>query len=79
MRRGHSPILLLDDILSEMDEGRRRAVLSSLDGVEQILVTGTDIDRFPGGFTTPSALFRVESGAVRQLVSDPATERTGGS
>ena len=72
MRRGEAPVLLLDDILSEMDAGRREAVLSSLSGVEQILVTGTDLDRFPESSAAPTAVYRVVAGEVRASATGPA-------
>jgi DNA replication and repair protein RecF len=47
--RGEPPLLLLDDVMSELD-GRRRAslveVLSSCEG--QSLITTTDVDQIPG-------------------------------
>jgi DNA replication and repair protein RecF len=64
IRRGEPPILLLDDILSEMDARRRESVLASVAGTEQILVTGTDWDRFTGEFRAGAALFDVEGGAL---------------
>ena len=62
--RGEPPLLLLDDVLSEMDGGRRQAVLNALTGAEQMLVTGTDWDRFPPDFASRGAQFSVESGAI---------------
>jgi DNA replication and repair protein RecF len=64
-RRGESPVLLLDDILSEMDASRRQSVLGALGVGEQMLVTGTDWDRFPPEFVAGASLFEVESGLVR--------------
>lgn len=64
-RRGESPLLLLDDILSEMDASRRESVLAALDVGEQMLVTGTDWDRFPADFVGRASLFEVESGSIR--------------
>lgn len=69
-RRGEPPVLLLDDILSEMDAGRREAVLASVAGTEQILVTGTDWDRFTSDFRLDAALFDVDAGLVRPFVTD---------
>lgn len=40
---GEFPILLMDDVLSELDESRRRELLSGLDGV-QTFVTCTDFN-----------------------------------
>ena len=39
---GRSTVLLMDDCLSELDEGNRRTVLSELGEWEQVLVTTTD-------------------------------------
>jgi len=66
-RRGEPPILLLDDILSEMDAGRRESVLHSVSGTDQIMVTGTDWDRFTPEFREDAALFNVETGSLRPL------------
>ncbi len=63
-RRGESPLLLLDDILSEMDADRRQSVLHTLGVGEQMLVTGTDWDRFPPDFLAGASLFEIEEGSV---------------
>jgi len=64
--RGEPPVLLLDDVLSEMDAARRTAVLSSLGDVQQLLITGTDWDRFPPDFLAHAARFAVEDGCARR-------------
>jgi len=68
--RGESPVLLLDDILSEMDAARRRSVLASLGQIEQMMVTGTDLDRFPDEFAAGASLIAVREGSARPLVAD---------
>jgi DNA replication and repair protein RecF len=78
-RRGDAPVLLLDDILSEMDAGRRHSVLAALSGMEQIIVTGTDWDRFPEEFLSGAALFSVKGGCATPLLADPAARRISGS
>ena len=77
--RGEPPVLLLDDVLSEMDADRRAAVLSSIGDAEQLLITGTDWDRFPQDFISEAARFTVEAGSARAL--DPTEEdaKTAGS
>jgi DNA replication and repair protein RecF len=77
--RGEPPVLLLDDVLSEMDATRRTAVLSSLGDVQQLLITGTDWDRFPPAFLANAARFAVEDGCARPLDSTPAAGETAGS
>jgi DNA replication and repair protein RecF len=39
---GEAPLLLLDDVLSELDADRRRAFLASIAGFEQAFITTTD-------------------------------------
>jgi len=78
-RRGEAPVLLLDDILSEMDAGRRESVLASVAGTEQILITGTDWDRFTPDFCAGAALFGVEAGAVRPLATGLPAGKTADS
>ena len=44
---GTSPVLLLDDVFSELDGGRRKKLLASLDGFQSI-ITATDKTDFDG-------------------------------
>ena len=76
-RRGEAPVVLLDDVLSEMDAARRQAVLACVTDMEQLMITATDWDRFPEEFVANAACFAVEGGAVRALT--PAGARTAGS
>ncbi|HUF53367.1 MAG TPA: DNA replication and repair protein RecF [Dehalococcoidia bacterium] len=69
--RADPPVLLLDDILSEMDAERRDSVLAALGDVDQMLVTGTDWDRFPRSFLADASLFAVEAGSVQPLGAPP--------
>jgi DNA replication and repair protein RecF len=68
-RRGEPPVLLLDDILSEMDAARRHSVLSAIGDVDQMMVIGTDWDRFPPEFLERATRFSVEKGSVQPLVA----------
>lgn len=63
-RRGDLPVVLLDDVLSELDEGRRRAVLESLGEWDQLLITSTDADRFGEGLPQSTAVLRVVGGQI---------------
>jgi DNA replication and repair protein RecF len=73
-RRGDSPVLLLDDVLSELDARRRTAVLAAVADYEQVLITATDLDRFSPDFLARAALFRVAAGSVEPMVG-PAVEK----
>ncbi len=76
-RRGEPPLLLLDDILSEMDAARGRSVIEAVSAYDQLLITATGLERFPDGFLDRAAVFQVEAGAVSvagaQPVATPGT------
>ena len=58
-RRGAPPLLLLDDVLSELDAGRRRALLEGLPADGQTLVSATSVDALPAGAPEPSLVVEV--------------------
>jgi len=43
---GNQPILLLDDVMSELDETRRAALIRAIDGQMQTIITSTDLKCF---------------------------------
>jgi DNA replication and repair protein RecF len=59
-RTGESPLLLLDDVLSELDAARAQAFLEALHGSEQAFVTATE----PMRFDLAATAWRVAGGAV---------------
>jgi DNA replication and repair protein RecF len=61
---GDDPVVLLDDVLSELDARRRKGVLDYIDNFEQTIVTTADPDRVRDIITGASARFLVQSGAV---------------
>ncbi len=61
-RRGDRPLLLLDDVLSELDPDRRRALVEQVRDRGQTLITATTADTLPG---EPTQLLRVSPGEVR--------------
>jgi DNA replication and repair protein RecF len=63
-KRGEKPVVLLDDVLSELDEGRRRAVLESLDGWDQLVITSADSGEPGEEAIRPAAVFHVRSGTI---------------
>jgi DNA replication and repair protein RecF len=62
-RRGFPPLLLLDDVLSELDPARRRALAALIVTGSQALVTATDAAFLPGA---PDLLLEVSPGQVRR-------------
>jgi DNA replication and repair protein RecF len=65
-RTGVPPLLLLDDVLSELDPGRRRVLAARVRTVGQALVTATDLAMLPAA---PDQLLEVTPGAVLEAAA----------
>ena len=66
------PVLLLDDVMSELDESRRATLLQALDGVTQALLTTTDWNDFSSDFRRRATRLHVTEGRVAEASRDPA-------
>jgi DNA replication and repair protein RecF len=60
-RSGERPLLLLDDVLSELDPRRRQVLVEQVRGGGQTLITATTADALPGD---PAQLLHVSPGLV---------------
>jgi len=80
--RGAVPLLLLDDVMSELDADRRERLVQRL-RVGQSVVTTTDLAHVPGADDDDVVRLHVDGGAVRAegehgtVAADPAA--AGGS
>ena len=63
--RGEAPILMLDDVMSELDPGRRRQLIERIDRV-QTFVTCTDLSDLAGA--RQGAVYRVDNGTLAREV-----------
>ncbi len=61
---GRAPVLALDDILSELDPGRRRLVLEHATKFEQVLLTSAELGAISGEFLETAAQYSVREGKV---------------
>ena len=66
-----TPVLLLDDVMSELDEFRRATLLQALDGVTQVLLTTTDWDDFTPDFRQRAHNLHITEGRVAEAPGDP--------
>jgi len=62
--RGDDPIILLDDVFSEMDDGRRERVLQKVARYRQTLITTTNVGPVRAALGAGATYFRVADGAV---------------
>jgi DNA replication and repair protein RecF len=63
-RSADPPVVLLDDIVSEMDARRRSSVFASLDGFDQVWLTATSAETLPPDFLTGAHAYSIAAGEV---------------
>jgi DNA replication and repair protein RecF len=68
-RTGDWPILLLDETLAELDEGRRREVLARVGTYPQAVLTAADVGLFPSEFLRASNVLELRAGTLRRIDS----------
>ena len=64
--RGTPPLMLLDDVMSELDAGRRARLVDVLRGGGQSLITTTDLAHVPGGEDAEVTRLAIAQGSVLQ-------------
>ncbi len=64
---GEWPVLLLDDVVSELDRRRSGKILELVSTSEQVLITTTEWEGFPADFLDVALLWEVQAGALRCL------------
>jgi len=67
---GEAPVLLLDDVMSELDAGRRERVMAVVDDVQQSILTTTDWHDYHDSFRARARLWQVTAGQVAVLNHD---------
>ena len=63
---GDEPILLLDDVFSELDSLRREYLLQQVRQHQQVFITATDLTGFPAEIVTQAHIYRVENGTIEE-------------
>ena len=62
---GENPVLLLDDVLSELDRKRQYQLLNSMEGI-QTMITCTGLEEFVGDRKRFNHIFQVTNGMVNE-------------
>jgi len=65
--KGEAPIILLDDVLSEMDSFRRSRVLDKATQYQQVVITTTDPQLIQDSEVPEPSYYRVEDGRVEAV------------
>jgi DNA replication and repair protein RecF len=63
-RTGEQPVLLLDDVLSELDAERRAALLRQVAGEGQVIITSVEAGPFPPELIANSMVWTVSEGRI---------------
>jgi len=70
---GEQPILLLDDVMSELDDARRGYLMRMIDGAQQAILTTTDLRAYSTEFLAEATLLRVREGRIEEITSESAS------
>jgi len=65
--KNDKPILLLDDVASELDASHRECVMSALDSAHQVVITTTGLAQYKKEFLERATLWHVSGGRVEDL------------
>ncbi len=65
-KKGHYPILILDDLFSELDKQKINNILNLIDDSVQTFITTTEIDKINLNVIKKSKIFHVIEGTVRE-------------
>lgn len=63
---GFQPVLLLDDVMSELDASRRLYLMGMIDPAQQVLITATDLASYAADFLRGAILFKVQEGKIER-------------
>jgi DNA replication and repair protein RecF len=64
-RTGERPVLLLDDVLSELDAERRAALLKRVAGAGQVIITSVEAGPFPPDLISSARVWSVVGGEIQ--------------
>lgn len=66
-RRGQEPVMLLDDVLSELDARRRCLIIDRIRDFQQCFVTTAEVDAFANSNLNDICRYRVKDGTVQPV------------
>jgi DNA replication and repair protein RecF len=76
--RGAPPLMLLDDVMSELDSGRRERLVDVLRAGGQSVITTTDLSHVPGSDDASMERVAIADGRILQAAAAGADDRLAG-
>ena len=62
-----APLLLLDDVMSELDQSRQATVVEAVQKASQVIMTTTAWDQFPRNFLAEATCWKVRGGRLQPV------------
>ena len=69
-RKGETPVLLLDDVMSEMDRERRSTLEEAVRDYDQVLITAVEVDHLPSSLVSSTTVLMVTGGRIAPAPGD---------
>jgi DNA replication and repair protein RecF len=67
---GEQPVMLLDEVMSELDEARRRYLTKAIKNSQQAILTTTHWNAYSPNFLAQATLLRVQEGRIEKMTND---------
>ena len=68
--RNEAPILLLDDVFSELDDDKKNKLLKYIDNNIQTIITTTDLKNIDNFILNKSKIFFINEGTIEKIVEE---------
>ncbi len=65
--RNTKPVLLLDDVMSELDQNRREQIVDHMEDHDQVIVTTAEPSNIPNSFTNDSNRLEIINGSIKLI------------
>lgn len=73
---GEKPVILLDDVFSELDESRRKYLIEAFSG-SQLVITTTDLEHLDGDFLTGTQLININNNQPSLFLKEKVENSAG--
>jgi DNA replication and repair protein RecF len=67
---GEQPIMLLDEVMSELDEARRHYLMKAIENSQQAVLTTTHWNAYSPEFLAQATLLRVKEGRIEKMTNE---------
>lgn len=71
---GEYPILLLDDVMSELDNHRQMKLMETIEGKVQTFITTTTLSHLQNQMSVTPTIFRVQQGQIEEIIDENETK-----